>query len=196
MQKTHIYIDVKTRRHVQPNGQPVDRTALYPELERGQWQVLCFEFVSVDEDDAGIVTVSPVSFGAGHSYLLVADDNFEDDDNLMLKSLQSSVPFDEADHNSNMMQIEGDWIDGTTADIALGQLSVRVNNDTVKFATVMSDYDRIYSGLYNVNVHIGRILTIAWLNFGCQSAIGLVLNIRQILVLKSYHKSKAQFDFV
>jgi hypothetical protein len=174
MQKTHIYIDVKTRRHVQPNGQPVDRTALYPELERGQWQVLCFEFVSVDEDDAGIITVSPVSFGAGHSYLLVADDNFEDDDNLMLKSLQSSVPFDESDHNSNMMQIEGDWIDGTTADITLGQLSVRVNNDTVKFATVMGDYDRIYSGLYiNVKQYTSGIAnpsTIAWLNFvGCNT---------------------------
>ena len=174
MQKTHIYIDVKTRRHVQPNGQPVDRTALYPELERGQWQVLCLEFVSVDEDDAGIVSISPVSFGAGHSYLLVADDNFADDDNLMLKSLQSSVPFDEADHNSNMMQIEGDWIDGTTADIALGQLSVRVNNDTVKFATVMSDYDRIYSGLYiNVKQYTSGIAnpsTIAWLNFtGCNT---------------------------
>ena len=174
MQKTHIYIDVKTRRHVQPNGQPVDRTSLYPELERGQWQVLCFEFVSVDEDDAGIVTISPVSFGAGHSYLLVADDNFEDDDNLMLKSLQSSVPFDESNHNSNMMQIEGDWIDGTTADITLGQLSVRVNNDTVKFATVMSDYDRIYSGLYiNVKQYTSGIAnpsTIAWLNFtGCNT---------------------------
>jgi len=174
MQKTHIYIDVKTRRHVQPNGQPVDRTALYPELERGQWQVLCIEFVSVDEDDAGIVTISPVSFGAGHSYLLVADDNFEDDDNLMLKSLQSSVPFDESDHNSNMMQIEGDWIDGTTADITLGQLSVRVNNDTVKFSTVMGDYDRIYSGLYiNVKQYTSGIAnpsTIAWLNFtGCNT---------------------------
>ena len=174
MQKTHIYIDVKTRRHVQPNGQPVDRTALYPELERGQWQVLCFEFVSVDEDDAGIITVSPVSFGAGHSYLLVADDNFEDDDNLMLKSLQSSVPFDESDHNSNMMQIEGDWIDGTATYISQGQLSVRVNNDTVKFATVMGDYDRIYSGLYiNVKQYTSGIAnpsTIAWLNFtGCNT---------------------------
>ena len=65
----------------------------------------------------------PVSFGAGHSYLLVADDNFEDDDNLMLKSLQSSVPFDESDHDSNMMQIEGDWIDGTTADITRTAIS-------------------------------------------------------------------------
>ena len=147
MQKTSIYIDISTRSQITEWGAPVDRSAMFPAIERGQWQVMCYTFVTRTESLDGTV-LTPVELDNNAAYVLVADDNFDDDDNLMLKSYQSVVPFDESDPTSNMFNIEGDWIDGGTADMSLGQLSVRVNSDTVKFASVLGDSEVKSSGLY------------------------------------------------
>ena len=129
MQKTHIYIDINTRRHISETGAVIDRSANFPSIERGQWQILCFTFVNRIEGFDG-TELLPVVLDPGASYLLVGDNNFDDDDSLMLKSYQSVLPFDELEPGSNMCNIEGDWIDGGTANLELGQISFRVNADT------------------------------------------------------------------
>lgn len=168
MQKTSIYIDISTRSQITEWGAPVDRSAMFPAIERGQWQVMCYTFVTRTESLDGTV-LTPVELDNNAAYVLVADDNFDDDDNLMLKSYQSVVPFDESDPTSNMFNIEGDWIDGGTADMSLGQLSVRVNSDTVKFASVLGDSEVKSSGLYQCIKQflpgISNPSTISWIKF-------------------------------
>ena len=168
MQKTSIYIDISTRSQITEWGAPVDRSAMFPAIERGQWQVMCYTFVTRTESLDGTV-LTPVELDSNAAYVLVADDNFDDDDNLMLKSYQSVVPFDESDPTSNMFNIPGDWIDGGTADMSLGQLSVRVNSDTVKFATVLGDSEVKSSGLYQCIKQflpgISNPSTISWIKF-------------------------------
>jgi hypothetical protein len=168
MQKTSIYIDISTRSQITESGSPVDRSAMFPAVERGQWQVMCYTFVTRTESLDGAV-LTPVELDSNAAYVLVADDNFDDDDNLMLKSYQSVVPFDESDPTSNMFNIPGDWIDGGTADMSLGQLSIRVNSDTVKFATVLGDSEVKSSGLYQCIKQflpgISNPSTISWIKF-------------------------------
>ena len=141
----------------------------------------CFQPLSVDSGRSCAIPLSPVqnplmvryllrlNWTSNAAYVLVADDNFDDDDNLMLKSYQSVVPFDESDPTSNMFNIEGDWIDGGTADMSLGQLSVRVNSDTVKFASVLGDSEVKSSGLYQCIKQflpgISNPSTISWIKF-------------------------------
>ena len=169
MQKTLIYIDTNTRSQVFADGSFVNQSKDYLNIERGQWQILCIQFVDRKVDDIGAVTVSEVSFPANTSFILVADNNFEDDDNLMLKSLQSVTEFDEADPLSNMFNIDGDWIDGTTADFSKGQLSIRINSDTVKYADVLGESEKLSSGVYlSVKQYMQGISnpsTIAWIPF-------------------------------
>ena len=169
MQKTLIYVDTNTKSQIYADGEFVSRTQDYLNIERGQWQILCIQFLNRKVDDVGAVSVSPVSFDSNTSFILVADDNFEDEDSLMLKSLQSIIEFDESDPTSNMFNIEGDWIDGGTADYASGQLSVRVNSDTVKYKTVLENTTKKTSGCYlSVKQYMQGISnpsTIVWIPF-------------------------------
>ena len=169
MQKTLIYIDTNTRSQVRADGSFINQSKDYLNIERGQWQILCVQFVDRQEDDIGAVTVTEVPFASNTSFILVADNNFEDDDNLMIKSLQSITEFNEADPLSNMFNIEGDWVDGTTADFSKGQLSIRINSDTVKYAEVLGDKEKLSSGVYlSIKQYMQGISnpsTIAWIPF-------------------------------
>lgn len=147
MQKTLIYIDINTKRHIGVTGEFIDRVSDYPVIERGQWQILCFQFVNRTVDEYGIYDMPPASLSQNTSYIAVGDSNFSDTDALMIKSIQSTIQFDETDPLSNRINIEGDWIDGTTAVLADGQLSVRVNADTVKFTEVLAESERVIEGL-------------------------------------------------
>lgn len=169
MQKTLIIIDTNTRSAISATGEALKYSSDYPVIERGQWQILCYQFYNKETDSEGLVTLNPVSFESNTSFVLVGDNNFQDDDSLMLKSLQSITPFSDADPVSNMFNIPGDWIDGSTADPALGQLSVRINSNTEKFKTVLGDAAKVLSGLYlnlkQYTVGVSAPSTIAWTNF-------------------------------
>lgn len=166
MQKTLIYIDISTGSQVKASGAWAT-AADYVKLTRGQWHILCIQFVVREVTTSGTVRLRPSSlFDEGTtSLLLVGDDNFRDEDNLMLKSYMSTVPFDPADPTSNRFYIEGDWIggefvtneDGTSnfvpgapsiANPFKGQCSVRINTDTVKFAEVLGNRAQYTQGLY------------------------------------------------
>ena len=169
MQKTHILIDLNTKSQISATGEYTTRSDEYIAIERGQWQIICFEFVNRIESSAGVVTLEPVSFNANTSFMLVADNDFNDDNALMLKSIQSNTPFSDSNPESNRINIVGDWIDGGTADLTQGQLSVRVNSDTVKFNSVMTNQATVSKNMY-INVKqfmqgITNPTTIAWLPF-------------------------------
>ena len=169
MQKTHILIDLNTKSQISATGEYTTRSDEYIAIERGQWQIICFEFVNRTESSEGVVTLEPVSFNANTSFMLVADNDFNDDNALMLKSIQSNTPFSDSNPESNRINIAGDWIDGGTADLTQGQLSVRVNSDTVKFNSVMTNQATVSKNMY-INVKqfmqgITNPTTIAWLPF-------------------------------
>lgn len=169
MQKTHILIDLNTKSQISATGEYITRSDEYIAIERGQWQIICFEFVNRVESSTGVVTLEPVRFDANTSFMLVADNDFNDDNALMLKSIQSNTPFSDSNPESNRINIAGDWIDGGTADLAQGQLSVRVNSDTVKFNSVMNNQATVSKNMY-INVKqfmqgITNPTTIAWLPF-------------------------------
>ena len=147
MQKNLIYVDIRSASQIDNSGNFVRATADFPCIERGQWQILCINFMLREVDSLGTITLNPVDVG-GNSYLLVGDNNFDDTDNLMLKSYQSATPFDQHDPMSNRFNIEGDWIDGGTADPYKGQMSIRINADTVKFRDVTGSKESVTSGLY------------------------------------------------
>lgn len=175
MQKTLTYIDINTRAQVYADGAFVTKSSDYINIERGQWQILCIQFGERQMDEAGAVTFTPISFDTDTSFVFVADNNFDDDDYLMAKSLQSVIPFDEADPTSNMFNIEGDWVDGGTADFSSGQLSIRINSDTVKFKEVTTDKVSINTGMYiNVKQYMQGLSnpsTIAWIPFIAKNTI-------------------------
>lgn len=186
MQKTLIYVDVRSKAQIRPTGSDA-KTADYPVIERGQWQVLCIQFVDRIVDTSGVTTLVPVNFGGGSSFLLVGDNNFDDEDSLMFKSYQSTIPFDNTNPESNRFNIEGDWVGGElidgewvetttyTADLTKGQMSIRVNADTQKFIDIIGNKERINSGLYiNIKQYIAGIdnpSTIAWFKFVASNTI-------------------------
>ena len=174
MQKDLIYINIGTKGLVDASGKAIRSTSAYPTIERGQWQVLCINFVQVTEDDLGVVTVTPVDI-SGSSYLFVADNNFDDDDNLMLKSYQSTVPFDQTAADSNRINIEGDWVDGSTADLTLGQMSIRIYSDTTKFVEALGNKQQVTSGLYaNIKQYIPGLSapsSVAWFPFIAKNTV-------------------------
>lgn len=180
MQKTLIYIDTRTKSQVRITGTAAN-TSDYVTIERGQWQILCVQFVERLVDSAGIVTLVPATFNTGSSFLLVGDNDFSDDNSLMFKSYQSSIPFDTANSETNRFNIEGDWVGGelvdgawvennsTTADITKGQMSIRINADTQKFIEALGTKERMANNLYiNIKQYISGIdnpSTIAWFRF-------------------------------
>ena len=174
MQKDLIYINIGTKGLVDAAGKAIRSTSAYPTIERGQWQVLCINFVQVTEDDLGVVTVAPADI-SGSSYLFVADNNFDDEDNLMLKSYQSLIPFDQTIADSNRINIAGDWIDGSTADLTLGQMSVRIYSDTAKFVEALGSKQQLTSGLYaNIKQYIPGLSapsSVAWFPFVAKNTV-------------------------
>lgn len=174
MQKTYIIIDVDTKSQIDAAGRFVTKTTDMPSVERGQWQILCFQFVRRNVNDLGVVTTEPYAINAS-SLLLVADSDFNDDDSLMLKSYQSTIPFSESDTASNRFNIDGDWIDGKTANPSVGQISVRVNADTKKFADVLGNRKSVTTGLYlNIKQYhsgLSNPSSIAWFPFTAKNTI-------------------------
>ena len=186
MQKTLIYIDIRTKSQVRVTGSTAN-IADYAVIERGQWQVLCVQFVDRIVDTSGVSTLIPVNFDSGSSFLLVGDNNFNDEDSLMFKSYQSTIPFDNTNPESNRFNIEGDWIGGEfvngewvettnyTADLSKGQMSIRVNADTQKFIDALGNKERLNTGLYiNIKQYITGIdnpSTIAWFKFVASNTI-------------------------
>lgn len=207
MQKSFIYIDTITKSQITSTGTFVTKSSDYLELERGQWQILCIQFVQREEDELGVVTLTPAVLPMSDTYLFVADSDFEDDNSLMLKSFQSTIPFDENDPESNRFNIEGDWIDGSTADLSKGQMSIRINSDTEKFATVMGNRKSVTSGLYiNIKQYIAGLSNpsnIAWFAFTAVNTVrdwgepeelppqGTVI----IPFISSYLKNPFEFQF-
>ena len=207
MQKSFIYIDTITKSQITATGTFVTKSSDYLELERGQWQILCIQFVQREEDELGVVTLTPAVLPMSDTYLFVADSDFEDDNSLMLKSFQSTMPFDETDPESNRFNIEGDWIDGSTADLSKGQMSIRINSDTEKFATVMGSRKSVTSGLYiNIKQYIAGLSNpsnIAWFAFTAVNTVrdwgepeelppqGTVI----IPFISSYLKNPFEFQF-
>ena len=172
MQKTLIYIDRFTKSLITPTGLPIERVAEYPTIERGQWQVLCVQFVDKMTTEDGVITLEKsdlsTTSSTASSFVFMADNNFDDNDSLMLKSLMSPLTFDEDDPKTNRFNIRGDWYDGTTADLAQGQLSIRVNSDTVKFTTVLNSQQQVSYGTYaciKQYEDLEKPSTIAWFPF-------------------------------
>lgn len=114
MQKTLVFIDITTKTQVLLSGRDA-KAQDYVNIERGQWQVLCIQFVERYTDAGGIMQMKAAAVPEG-SLLLVGDSDFNDDDSLMFKSYQSTIPFDENNPESNRFNIEGDWISGELTD--------------------------------------------------------------------------------
>jgi len=175
MQKTLIYIDINTRAQIDGVGEFITRSGDYLNIERGQWQILCVQFYNRTIDENGAIVLDNVALSSDSSFVMVADNDFNDEDNLMLKSLQSVIPFDESDPTTNMFNISGDWIDGATASAASGQLSIRVNSDTLKFKTVLGDAIQKASGLYlnikQYSLGLSNPSTIAWIPFVAKNTV-------------------------
>ena len=175
MQKTLIYIDAGTKALVSTSGSYIKYATDYPTIERGQWQVLCVQFVDRTVDAYGTVTLTDHAFEAGSNFLFVADNDFKDDNNLMLKSYMSATPFDETNPQSNRINIEGDWITGETADVTKGQVSIRIYADTVKFAEALGSKQSTSNGLYiNIKQYLGGVSSpssVAWFGFNALNTI-------------------------
>lgn len=114
MQKTLVFIDILTKTQVTLAGRDA-KAQDYVQIERGQWQVLCIQFVERYVDAGGVIHIKPAPVPEG-SLLLVGDSDFNDDNSLMFKSYQSTVAFDENNPESNRFNIEGDWISGELTD--------------------------------------------------------------------------------
>ena len=174
MQKDLIYINGASKALIDASGANITTSSRYPTIERGQWSVLCVTFVNVIEDDIGAVSLSPIDM-SGYTYVLVADNDFNDDNTLALKSIQSTVPFNETDPESNRINIEGDWIDGSTADPTKGQISIRLFSDTEKFAEILGAKATLSSGLYtNIKQYSSGFATpssVAWFPFVAKNTI-------------------------
>lgn len=186
MQKTLIYIDLRTKAQVRPTG-ALATTVDQITVERGQWQILCIQFVDRVVTSTGAVGLIPAKLTDGASLVLLGDNNFDDDDSLMFKSFQSSVAFDETDPETNRFNIEGDWIgghmengtwiedDSIIADPEQGQYSIRINADTTKFVTALDNKEKIVDGLYiNIKQYITGLAnpsTVAWFKFTASNTI-------------------------
>lgn len=187
MQKTLIYVDINTKTQIRPSGSDA-KTADYVAIERGQWQILCIQLVERRVTESGATILTPAHIADGTSLLLVGDNNFSDEDSLMFKSYQSVTAFDTADPMSNRFNIQGDWIGGeltdegwlsdpalTTANPLKGQLSIRINADTAKFAEILGEKPYINTGLYaSIKQYMQGIdnpTTIATFNFKAVNTI-------------------------
>lgn len=174
MQKTLIYINAETKAQIDPSGTPIKKTSDMPTIERGQWQILCFQFMDVITDDVGAVSLENHKFTSA-TFVLVADNDFSDDNSLMLKSYSSVIPFNESDPTSNRMNIEGDWIDGKTADITKGQISFRVNADTLKFTECLGSKVSVTNGTYisikQYETDVSTPSSIVWTKFVATNTI-------------------------
>lgn len=175
MQKTLIYINAETKAQIDVSGSPVKKTSDMPTVERGQWQILCFQFMDVTTDDVGGVILTPHAFTSTAAYVLVADNDFRDDNSLMFKSCSSVIPFNESDVASNRMNIEGDWINGETADLSKGQISFRINADTEKFITCIGNSvtysNTTYISIKQYEEQVSNPSSIAWLRFVATNTI-------------------------
>ena len=207
MQKTLIYVDVNSTLQINESGKTVTSSSALPTISRGQWQILCVQFVRKDTDEYGTVTLTPVDMSSG-TYLFVADNNFEDNDTLMLKSYQSSVVFDEQAPDSNRFNIEGDWIDNSTADMTKGQMSIRINSNTEKFKTVLGNKEQVSSGLYmNIKQYTAGILepsTIMWAKFVAKNTVRdwdtsideeTPTGVTIVPIISGYLKNGMEFEF-
>ena len=151
MHKILLNIDINTKSLVDSTGSFINNVKDYPKIERGQWQVLCIQFVNRIVDDLGIVTITNATLDNDASFILVADNDFIDDNYLMFKSIQSTIPFTPDDSLSNRINIEGDWVDGSTASVNDGRLSIRICTSTEKFYEVLKQSYKVSSSLY-INV--------------------------------------------
>ena len=127
MQKQLIYINIGSKARVDEYGAPITDPDSFIEIERGQWQVLCIQFVNQSRlynPETGESEFDPADLSGGSGFLFVADNDFNDSDSLMLKSYQSTTPFNESDPTSNRINIPGDWLFGGTADLSKGQMSL------------------------------------------------------------------------
>lgn len=175
MQKLLVYVDIFTKALIDASGNFINKINQFPTIERGQWQVLCIQFMERKEDEYGYVSVTPHSLSQNSSYIFVADSDFDDDGALMMKSLQSATPFDASNPQSNRINIQGDWIDGGVASLKEGQLSVRINADTVKFTEVIGKEASIDTGLYacvkQYSEGLSNPSSIAWFQFVARNTI-------------------------
>lgn len=206
MQKDLIYIDIKSKSQIDLTGNFVTKTDGFPTIERGQWQVLCIQYMSRDVDAYGVVTLTPVDV-SGSSYLLVADNDFDDSDSLMFKSMQNATPFDQNNPESNRFNLEGDWIDGGIADMTKGQMSIRINANTEKFRTALGSRDILSSGLYiNIKQYIPGLTqpsSVVWTRFVAKNTIRdwgdtseeVPSNAQVASMLDAYMKGGISFQF-
>lgn len=196
MRKTLIYIDVNTGRQVSPTGE-FSNSSDYVTIERGQWQILCIQLVDRYIDSYGAVAIRHYYGEVDNaSLVLVGDNDFTDTNDLMFKSYQNQIPFAPDNPESNRFNIEGDWIGGHfdfnkmewvleptpdnplaewNADLAQGQISVRINANTQKFVDVLSDKyssnKNLYMQLKRYVNGMGTYSTLATLRFVATNTI-------------------------
>lgn len=140
MRKTLINIDINTRNQITATGEFVNRISDYVQIERGVWQILCFQFYDRQVTEEGAISLVPYALESGGGLVLSGDSDFDDDNDLMFKAISNNTAFNPAlPETSNCFNIEGDWIDGGTADVSQGQLSVRILTHTQKFRQALGD---------------------------------------------------------
>jgi hypothetical protein len=140
MRKTLINIDINTRNQITATGEFVNRISDYVQIERGVWQILCFQFYDRQVTEEGAISLVPYALESGGGLVLSGDSDFNDDNDLMFKAISNNTAFNPAlPETSNCFNIEGDWIDGGTADVSQGQLSVRILTHTQKFRQALGD---------------------------------------------------------
>lgn len=178
MQKSLIYVDSITKSQIDATGAFITKVSDMPEIERGQWSILCFQFYDRTEDEFGTITLTPTNLN-GKSFRLTADNDFTDTNALMFRSDQSSIPFDPTNPDSSAINIAGDWIDGTSADTAKGQVSVRINTNTAKFREVFGNAEinkteTVRNCFLNLKTYVSEASgysTIAWLKFVAKNTV-------------------------
>ncbi len=131
-----VLIDAATGKQIDEFG-AIARNNDYFRLLFDETVVLCCQFYDVSWID-GSAQLSEHPIDSALTLSAFGDNDFDPLTSFMFLSEQT----EDAD---NKVNIEGDWFDGTTADPANGQLSFRVDTNTVRFAAVLESS----SGLQN-----------------------------------------------
>ena len=133
-----VLIDAATGRQIDEFGELVN-DRYYFRLLFDETVILCCQFYDLDRS-GGDVQLAPHPINPSLTPAAFGDSDFDPETPFMFLSTQT----EDAD---NKVNIEGDWLDGSTADPAQGQLSFRVDTNTERFAAAVgtnSSYRNFY----------------------------------------------------
>lgn len=128
--KTLIYVDARTGRQITAAGVAVVHAPDYLRLLRTESAIVCLQFYTVSGATVAAAPLDPAS--TFFAYGDVAYNN----STLMFLAEENAL---DPDHDG--VNDPGDWIDGGTADPALGRLSFRLDTSNSRFSAALAETD-------------------------------------------------------